>query len=281
MDQNAAVTRRPLSACSLDEAAKAFTEGFVGYVVPVSVRPEALALRIAREDVDADISEIFFDGGRPAGILLISRRGDRSRISALGVGPAIRSRGFGRRVMQEAMNAARSRGERQLILEVINSNTKACDLYLSLGFQITRTLVGFSRAASLAVPDVAPAEECDLGTAVDMLSRFSDTDPTWQTDPASFRQAGSPLRGMALESRAAALIDDSGEDIRFYGFAVDPAHRRQGAGRALADALAARYPGRKLYIIENVPEGQLDLFMRRIGWHKSRLTQSEMSLALS
>lgn len=281
MDQNAAVTRRPLSACSLDEAAKAFTEGFVGYVVPVSVRPEALALRIAREDVDTDISEVFFDGGRPAGILLISRRGDRSRISALGVGPTIRSRGFGRRVMQEAMNAARSRGERQLILEVINSNTKACDLYLSLGFQITRTLVGFSRAASLAVPDVAPAEECDLGTAVDMLSRFSDTDPTWQTDPASFRQAGPPLRGMALESRAAALIDDSGEDIRFYGFAVDPAHRRQGAGRALADALAARYPGRKLYIIENVPEGQLDLFMRRIGWHKSRLTQSEMSLALS
>ena len=281
MDQNAAVTRRPLSACSLDEAAKAFTEGFVGYVVPVSVRPEALALRIAREDVDADISEVFFDGGRPAGILLISRRGDRSRISALGVGPTIRSRGFGRRVMQEAMNAARSRGERQLILEVINSNTKACDLYLSLGFQITRTLIGFSRAASLAVPDVAPAEECDLGTAVDMLSRFSDTDPTWQTDPASFRQAGPPLRGMALESRAAALIDDSGEDIRFYGFAVDPAHRRQGAGRALADALAARYPGRKLYIIENVPEGQLDLFMRRIGWHKSRLTQSEMSLDLA
>ena len=281
MDQNAAVTRRPLSACSLDEAAKAFTEGFVGYVVPVSVRPEALALRIAREDVAADISEVFFDGGRPAGILLISRRGDRSRISALGVGPTIRSRGFGRRVMQDAMNAARRRGERELILEVIDSNARARDLYLALGFQITRTLVGFSRAASLAVPDVAPAEECDLGTAVDMLSRFSDTDPTWQTDPASFREAGPPLRGMALESRAAALIDDSGEDIRFYGFAVDPAHRRQGAGRALADALAARYPGRKLYIIENVPEGQLDLFMRRIGWHKSRLTQSEMSLDLA
>jgi ribosomal protein S18 acetylase RimI-like enzyme len=183
--------------------------------------------------------------------------------------------------MQDAMNAARRRGERELILEVIDSNARARDLYLALGFQITRTLVGFSRAASLAVPDVAPAEECDLGTAVDMLSRFSDTDPTWQTDPASFREAGPPLRGMALESRAAALIDDSGEDIRFYGFAVDPAHRRQGAGRALADALAARYPGRKLYIIENVPEGQLDLFMRRIGWHKSRLTQSERALDLA
>lgn len=281
MDQNAAVTRRPLSACSLDEAAKAFTEGFVGYVVPVSVRPEALALRIAREDVDADISEVFFDGGRPAGILLISRRGDRSRISALGVGPTIRSRGFGRRVMQGAIEAARRRDERELILEVIDSNARARDLYLALGFQITRTLVGFSRAATLPVPDVAPAEECDLGTAVEMLSRFSDAGPTWQTDPVSFRQAKPPLIGVALEGKAAALVDDSGADVRLYGFAVDPAYRNRGLGRSLADALAACYPGRKMYVIENVPAGLFDSFMQRIGWSKSTLTQSEMSLALS
>lgn len=281
MDQNATVTRRPLSACSLDDAARGFTEGFVGYVVPVSVKPEALALRIEREDVDADISEVFFDGDRPVGILLVARRGGRSRISALGIGPTIRSKGFGRCVMREAIEAARSRGERQLILEVINSNVRARDLYLSLDFQITRKLVGFNRAATLPVPDVAPAPECDLGTAVDMLSRFSDAGPTWQTDPVSFRQAGPPLRGVALENKAAALVDDSGTDVRLYGFAVDPAYRRQGAGRSLADGLAARYPGRKLYIIENVPAGLLDLFMRRIGWRKSRLTQSEMSLDLA
>lgn len=280
MDLNTAVTRRPLSACSLEEGAAAFTEGFSGYVVPVNVTPQALALRIQREDVDPAISEVFFDGERPAGILLVARRGERSRISALGIGPTIRAKGLGRAVMGEAIEAARQRGDRQLVLEVIDSNVRARDLYLSLGFAITRKLVGFGRSRKLATPDAAPAAECDPGMAVEMLSKFSDANPTWQTDPVSFRHAGSPLKGFALDGRAAALVDDSGRDVRLYGLAADPAHRRQGLGRSLADGLAARYPGRKLYIIENVPQGVLDRFMRRIGWRKSALTQSEMVLGL-
>ncbi|MCQ1573503.1 hypothetical protein NFO65_22510 [Neorhizobium galegae] len=69
------------------------------------------------------------------------------------------------------------------------------------------------------------------------------------------------------------------------GFTVSPSippiARRQGLGRALTDALAARYPGRRLFIIENVPDGLIDRFMRRIGWRKSALTQSEMAIDLA
>lgn len=280
MNRNDDVIRRPLSACLLEEAARAYTEGFAGYVVPVNVNAIALALRMKREDVDADLSEIFFDGDRPAGILLLARRGERSRISALGIGPTIRARGFGRSVMREAIEAARSRGEKQLILEVIDSNVRARDLYLSLGFEISRKLVGFGRSGRRAAPDAMPAPECDLASAVEMLSRFSDADPTWQIDPACYRHAGPPLKGFALDGKAVALLDDSGRDIRMHGFAVDPAFRRQGLGRALADGLAAAYPGRRLYVIENIPAGLLDRFMRRIGWRKSSLTQSEMVLDL-
>lgn len=280
MDQKVTVIRRPLSACSLEDGAAGFTEGFAGYVVPVNVTPQALTLRIQREDIDPEISEVFFDGDQPAGILLISRRGNRSRVSALGIGPTIRAKGFGRSVMRETINAARNRGEKELILEVINSNVRARDLYLSLGFEITRTLVGFARSHKLAAPDVMPATECDLATAVEMLSKFSDAGLTWQTDPVCFRQAGPPLKGFALDGRAAALVDDSGRDVRLHGLAVDPDHRRQGLGRLLTDALAAHYPGRRLYIIENVPKGVLDRFMRRVAWRRSTLTQSEMSLQL-
>ncbi|WP_052183170.1 GNAT family N-acetyltransferase [Rhizobium sp. YS-1r] len=280
MDLSTPTIRRPLSACPLEVAAQAYTEGFAGYVVPVNVTSQALALRIQREDVDPDISQVFFDGEKPAGILLVARRGDRSRISALGIGPTIRAKGLGRNIMREAIEAARARGEAKLILEVINSNVRARDLYLSLGFEITRKLVGFSRSHELAAPDVMPATECDLATAVEMLSKFSDADPTWQTDPICFRQAGPPLKGFALDGKAAALVDDSGRDVRLYGLAVDPDYRRRGLGRSLTDALAARYSGRKLYVVENVPEGVLDRFMRRVAWRKSRLTQSEMSLEL-
>ncbi|CDZ65514.1 Putative N-acetyltransferase [Neorhizobium galegae bv. orientalis] len=276
-----AISHRRLSECSLEDAAEGFTTGFSGYVVPMNVTVPSLQLRIEHDHVDLDESLVYFDGEKPAGILLIGRRGDRSRVGAIGMGPTIRGRGFGRRVMLDAIEVAKARGDRKLMLEVINTNERARDLYLSLGFVITRKLVGFGRSRKLAAPDVAPAEECDLGTAAGMLARFADADLTWQTDPRSFQRAGPPLKGFALDGKAAVLLDDTGRDVRLYGLAVDPAHRRKGLGRGLTDALAARYPGRRLFIIENVPDGLIDRFMRRIGWRKSALTQSEMAIDLA
>jgi ribosomal protein S18 acetylase RimI-like enzyme len=276
-----AISHRRLSDCSLEEAAEGFAAGFSGYVVPMNVTVPSLQLRIEHDHVDLDESFVYFDGKKPACILLIGRRGDLSRVGAIGMGRTIRGRGFGRSIMLNAIEAAKGRGDRKLILEVINTNERARDLYLSLGFVITRKLVGFGRSRRLAAPDVAPAKESDLKTAAAMLAKFADTGLSWQTDPRNFERARPPLRGFALDDKAAVLLDDSGKDIRLLGLAVDPAHRRQGFGRSLTDALAARYPGRRLFIIENVPEGLLDRFMRRIGWRKSSLTQSEMAIDLT
>lgn len=276
-----AISHRRLSECSLEDAAEGFTAGFSGYVVPMNVTVPSLQLRIERDHVDLDESLVYFDGEKPAGILLIGRRGDLSRVGAVGMGPTIRGKGLGRGVMLGAIESAKARGDRRLILEVINSNERARDLYLSLGFVVTRKLVGFGRSRKLAAPDVTPAKECELDTAAGMLARFADADLSWQTDPRSFGTAGPPLKGFALDGKAVALLDDTGRHVRLYGLAVDPAHRRQRFGRALVDALATRYPGRRLFIIENVPEGLLDRFMRRIGWRKSTLTQSEMAIDLA
>ncbi|MBB6507868.1 ribosomal protein S18 acetylase RimI-like enzyme [Rhizobium soli] len=280
MQRTEAVTRRSLAETTMGDAAAAFTEGFRGYVVKFTISPEAFSLRMAREDVDPEASEVFFDGDKPAGTLLIARRGRRSRVSALGIGPTIRGQGLGTRVMTDAIAAARARGDDVLILEVIDSNIRARDLYLSLGFEMSRNQVGFSRSRTRPVPEVPPAAECEYMEAAAMLSRFADANPTWQTDPDCFHHPGSPLRSFSIGTKAVALLDDTKDDVRIYGFAVDPAERRKGLGRALADSLAARYPGRRLYTAENIAAGLLDPFMRRIGWRRSRLTQSEMVLRL-
>lgn len=276
-----AISHRRLSECSPEDAAEAFTVGFSGYVVPMNVTVPSLRLRIERDHVDLDESRVYFEGGKPAGILLIGRRGDVSRVGAIGMGPTIRGKGFGRSVMLEAIEAAKARGDRRLVLEVINTNERARDLYLSLGFAITRTLVGFDRSLRRAAPDVAPAEECEATRAAAMLAKFADAGLSWQTDPRSFERLGPPLKGFALDGKAAVLLDDALKDIRIFGLAVDPDHRRQGLGRSMTDALAARYPGRKLFIVETVPEGLLNDFMRRVGWRKRRLTQSEMAIDLT
>lgn len=274
------VLRRRLSECSLEDAAAGFTEGFSGYVMPMNVTVASMELRIQRDHVDLDESLVFFDREKPAGILIINRRGATSRIGAIGVGPTIRGQGFGRTVILETIEAARARGDEKLILEVINSNTRARDLYLSLGFQASKTLVGFGRSRRRPAPDAPPVPSCDLADAAGMAAAFSETDLSWQTDPRSFERAGLPLKGFALQDKAVAILDDSGKDVRLYCLAVDPAYRRHGLGRAMADGLAALYPGRKHFFAETVPAGLLDRFMRRIGWRKSTRTQSEMVFAI-
>ncbi len=270
------VLRRRLSECSLEDAAAGFTEGFSGYVMPMNVTPHSVQLRIERDHVDLDESLVFFDGDKPAGILMINRRGTSTRIGAIGMGPTIRGQGFGRSVMLEAIAAAKARGDERLILEVINSNTRARDLYLSLGFQISKTLVGFGRGRKRPALDLPPPPECDLAEAARMAKAFSDGDLSWQTDPRSFERVGPPLKAFALDGKAVAILDDSGKDVRLFCLAVDPAHRRQGLGREMTDRLAALYPGKKLFFVANVPAGLFDRFMRRIGWRKEKVTQSEM-----
>jgi ribosomal protein S18 acetylase RimI-like enzyme len=277
----AIVQRRRFSECSLEEAAAGFTEGFSGYVMPMNVTVRSLELRIERDHVDLDESLVFFDGEKPAGILMVNRRGNSTRIGALGIGPTIRGQGFGRNVMLEAIEKAGARGDTRMVLEVINSNTRARDLYLSLGFAVSRRLVGFSRSGRRAVPDAVPPLPCTLPEAARLAARFSNAGLSWQAAPLSFERAGPPLKGFSIDGKAVAILDDTGKNVRIFCLAVDPAHRREGLGRAMAEGLAAFYPGRKLFLAETIPEGLLDRFMRRIGWRKSSLTQSEMVLTIS
>jgi ribosomal protein S18 acetylase RimI-like enzyme len=47
-----------------------------------------------------------------------------------------RGRGWGRRLVETALDAARERGDRKVVLEVFADNSRAIALYLSCGFEI-------------------------------------------------------------------------------------------------------------------------------------------------
>ncbi len=62
--------------------------------------------------------------------------GDRhAHIFLLYVAPAHRRRGIGRALMQQAEVWARAQGDRQIGLQVFQSNQAALQLYRSLGFE--------------------------------------------------------------------------------------------------------------------------------------------------
>jgi ribosomal protein S18 acetylase RimI-like enzyme len=275
------VTAHFLHERPLDFAAAAMERGYEGYPVPIRCTAEMLATRIRREHIDPMSSIVYESDGAPAGILLVARRGFISRIAALCFAPALRGHGLGRAALASAIEAARRRSDRCLVLEVIESNQGALALYEAMGFRRRRRLVGYGRAEQTMAAPPGLVEPCDLPEAAHRLLPWSDRDLPWQLSPESFVGALPPMKGFVLRDQAVALLDDSDREIRLVAIAVAPGRRRRGVGSALISALVDRHPRRRWSIPAIVPEDIASGFLFRAGWARSSISQWEMHLDLS
>jgi|SRR5579871_2855492 ribosomal protein S18 acetylase RimI-like enzyme len=79
---------------------------------------------------------IWEEDGQPVGVVNVSRDGasDDWIIANVGVLPAYRKRGIARQLVTAAVNFARERRARLVLLDVVAGNVPAYDLYASLGF---------------------------------------------------------------------------------------------------------------------------------------------------
>lgn len=79
----------------------------------------------------------------------------------MGIARGMRGRGFGQRMLGAAIQDARDRGDRRMLLEVIATNARAIALYRRHGFAATRRLLGFTRDAGAtageALAEIDPA----------------------------------------------------------------------------------------------------------------------------
>ncbi|MSP83209.1 MAG: ribosomal-protein-alanine N-acetyltransferase [Alphaproteobacteria bacterium] len=74
------------------------------------------------------------DRSMTVGFALVRVAADEAELLTLGVEPARRGEGLGRRLMLRSLDGARIRGARTLFLEVAADNSPARALYASLGF---------------------------------------------------------------------------------------------------------------------------------------------------
>src|SRR5689334_12737285 len=117
------------SEYTIDKLATAFTRGFENYYVPNDMTPEKMAERVFFQDVTLEASLVLQDDDGPAGVALLSIRGERSWCCALGVATEYRGSGQGRLLMNRLIEEARQRGLKELWLEVYTQNTAAFQLY--------------------------------------------------------------------------------------------------------------------------------------------------------
>lgn len=283
-DDPARATAVPLAEVTAGTAASAFNAGYEGYHVPVSFTAESFARRMRADGVDPGCSVVYFDGDRPAGVLLVARRGRVSRIAAVGFAPSLRGLGLGRRALAVALAAARARGDDRTVLEVITGNEPALALYHRAGFEVVRTLAGY-RSEPAAGPASGPAggataddalADIGLDAARSIVTRSAEPGLPWQLQPESFEAAGSTVRGLGMAGTAAALVDEGGPALRLLALAVAPCDRGRGLGRALLRRIAARYAPETVSIVAVVPEAAATPFFTGAGWTRTAIGQYEM-----
>lgn len=278
---------RPVAEFTSAEVAEAVTRSFEGYLVSIRFTPEAYERRFRNEHLDPYASRVYVRDGALVGIMLVARRGGTRRVAAMAFVPEVRGQGLGRRALSEVIAEARSQGERTVVLEVIDGNAPAMALYTGAGFRPLRRLVGY-RWEPLG-------SEADALTEIDPLevaraaSHEGEENLPWMLSAETLAGAVPPLRAYCLkdgprdrlEGRAFALTGDpKAENLTLNALVVPRAHRRQGWGSRLLNALAALHPGRPWLISPVVPEDLAPGFFTRPGWARNAISQWEMRLEL-
>ena len=207
--------------------------GYQGYPVPIHFDPDQYALFVRSHDVDLALSVVAEVAGRPVGLAQLARRGDRGWVAGVGVHSEHRRQGIARGLMEALQANAVTAGIQHLQLEVLWQNQAALQLYQSLGWEISRELLVWSRPADqgpLPVPDELIVE---VDAAEMLATRFiwHDQPPCWQRQQRTlerFLEVG--LQGWAIvrEKRAGRLC----AGISATGRADDAGRcrRRSGSG---------------------------------------------------
>lgn len=252
------ITLRPASSASHEERAALMNLAYADYHVPLQVDADGLARMDYLYDVDGDASVVAERGGELIGQALLSRRGERGWVSAVGTVPAARRQGAARAMMAALLANARRIGLREVILEVISENQRAHALYLDLGFVDTRELLTWRLAAD-ADPLPIPQELLSEAAPESVLPYFDDWHrerPCWQRELATIRRMLGRTRAytLALDGRPAAycLVADRVDSVGIVDAGINPDFGAVRAGRPLLQALSRLHPNRAMTIM-NVP----------------------------
>lgn len=232
--------------CGLEPAAQVLTRGFSDYFVPIASSP-AVLLGMARADsVDLTVSRVAVLDGQPVGAALIARRGWTSRLAGMAIVPEARRSGVGRALMAQLLTEARSRGERTMVLEVIEQNAPAVRLYETCGFQKVRRLTGHAgRPAAAADAAVSALEEIDPRALATLVAQHGLPDLPWQISAETIAQATPPALAFRLGPSALLLSSPAAETIGVRAIVTERAQRGRGHSLALLRAVIAKFPGKE------------------------------------
>lgn len=266
------VSYRPAAALAFPDLLALWNAAYAGYLVPLVFDEAMLGRHIRRSGLDLERSLAGFEDGVPFGLSLAAFRGDRAWIGGFGIAESHRRRGLATTLMQAHLERLATGGTAQAWLEVIDRNP-AREVYRRCGFAETRVL-----AMHEGRPQAGEAgETLDVAELAARHAAFNPVRSTWRRDlPTlldSIERDGAVMVGTA---DAYAVAGVQGERL----FVFDAAASDFAAARRLLGALAARWPGMVVRLVDEPDDSPVSRACRAAGF-SNPLNQVEMMRPLS
>ena len=270
----------PASDYPVPELAVLLNRGFENYFVPIQFNTNMLLTMLHKDGIDLADSRILTSDGQPCGIALIARRGAfrLSRLAAMGIEKTTRGRGAGSWFMDKLTGEARQRGDREMVLEVIEQNEPAVRLYQRSGFESIRRLVGFLRRDTQGRA-AGELQEIDLREMGWLISQHGLVDLPWQLSGESIAQMSQPARAYRDGQAYVAISNPEAEQVVIWSLLVEQNARGAGLGTQMLKSLMAKHADKTWHAPALFPEEFAKVF-ERAGFERENLSQWQMKLSL-
>ncbi|MBE7433999.1 MAG: GNAT family N-acetyltransferase [Anaerolineales bacterium] len=269
---------KPTSSHPIPFLADLMTRSFEGYFVPINITESVMHTMIRRDGIDLTASCVLMKDDEPVGVAFIARRGWTSRLAAMGITMNARNGGVGTWAMEQLIDEAKSRGEKEMFLEVIEQNTAGVKLYEKVGFKKMRRLVGYKIENPQVESDIE-IEEIDIRELARTVTYHGMKDLPWQLSGTTIMQHTPPSRAFRLNDAYCLISNPESTDISIQSVLVKARSRGAGLSAVLMRALFAKFPNKVWHVSPIYPE-EMGFIFEHVGMTRESLSQWQMSRIL-
>lgn len=273
---------KPASNYPVAELVSLLNQGFEEYFIPIHFTNPMFINMLHKDGIDLSASRVLLADQNPCGIALIAPRGARrvSRLAAMGIAREIRGKGAGSWFMKGLVNEACERGEREMVLEVIEQNEPAVKLYQKYGFESVRRLVGYIHKGKDAAKDEKDEMyEFDLHKMGPLISLYGLPDLPWQLSGESITQMNPPPHAYRDGQAYLVISNPEAEHIVMWSLLVEPEARGNGLGTRMLKQVTASWEGKTWHVPALCPQEFKNVF-EQAGFEREKLSQWQMKLDL-
>ncbi|KAA3436521.1 GNAT family N-acetyltransferase [Rufibacter hautae] len=237
---------------TVDQLCALFNAAFSNYIMPLSLTPEVMALKLRRDGTNLTLSPLVLDHKEPVGFIfqnLGDWQGKKTAYnSGTGVVTKARGQGLTSKMYAFCLPYLKEYGVEQCLLEVIQENKRALGIYEQLGFEVTRSFHVFRHnKAELVWHGYSPSEVTFQKVHVPdwpLYQTFWEVEPSWHLHTAAIDRTLSDVE--IVEAYAQGRCVGYGIIYRLTGalaqLAVAPGWREKGIGQALLQQLFSLTP---------------------------------------